>query len=233
MPTTVWIWSLKLLRPYAVLVHLNPVKSIQWHPTIPDLLLILCANDSENSSSRTQGVAYLWSAKWSKPKAITVPLEKPSGNFWARWLFTPSPSNLTTASNGTSGSSSSGSLVSDRRSKSPEKECDRKPTLICGDRDGFTVGIVEGEEINQDQEMRDLQEEDAGYGCMGDNKRLWNPRDWAFFSPSQPQTSTSTAQASSIGRSIKSGDSSTRKPKEKGEEDHRLSGGRHHISVGS
>ena len=49
MPSTVWIWSLKLLRPYAVLVHLNPVKYISWHPTISDLLLIQCAGQGGES----------------------------------------------------------------------------------------------------------------------------------------------------------------------------------------
>ncbi|KAF8419321.1 hypothetical protein EV426DRAFT_291421 [Tirmania nivea] len=182
MPTTVWIWSLKLLKPYTVLVHLTPVKSIQWHPTIPDLLMILCTNDDDRGS----GVVYLWSSRWKQPRAVVTPIERVSGQFWAKWLYTPKPSNSATASNGTSGSSSTGSLVCDRRSRSPEKECDKKPTIIFGDRDGFAMGYVEDEIADETDIMGPIAEDD-GYIT---EKRAWNPRDWAFSSPSQQQSPT-------------------------------------------
>lgn len=185
MPTTVWIWSLKLLRPYAVLVHLTAVKSISWHPTIPDLLMILCANENE---SRSNGVVYLWSARWKQPRAVVTPIEKVSGNFWAKWMFTPGPTNSATASNGTSGSSSSGSLISERRSRSPEKECDKKPMILYGDKDGFGVGIVEDDSV-EDAAFLGAVVEDDGTGFSTD-KRLWNPKDWAFTAPAPPPEMT-------------------------------------------
>ncbi|KAI9701158.1 MAG: hypothetical protein M1836_001827 [Candelina mexicana] len=78
MPTTVWIWSLELMGPYAVLVHHSAVKSLLWHPTIPELLMIVCVQD--------EGIVYLWSAEWTEPRIFTVPLEKVVGKFEARWL---------------------------------------------------------------------------------------------------------------------------------------------------
>jgi len=162
-----------------VLVHLTPVKSIQWHPTIPDLLMILCANDDD---SRGNGVVYLWSSQWKQPRAVITPIERVSGQFWAKWLYTPKPSNSATASNGTCGSSSTGSLVCDRRSRSPEKESDKKPTIMFGDKDGFSMGYIEDV-----SEVMGVIAEDDGYIT---EKRAWNPRDWAFSSPSQQQSST-------------------------------------------
>ena len=189
MPTTVWIWSLKLLRPYAVLVHLTTVKSIQWHPTIPELLLILCANDDDRTGN---GVLYLWSSRWKQPRIAVTPTEKVSGQFWAKWLFTPLPSNSATASNGTSGSSSTGSFVCDRRSRSPEKECDKKPTVMFGDKDGWAMGYIE-DEMTEDGAMGGVVEDEF---CNGGDKRAWNPRDWAFFCPSQQSPSTQSYNGS-------------------------------------
>lgn len=181
MPTTVWIWSLKLLRPYAVLVHLSTVKSIQWHATIPDLLMILCANEDD---ARGSGVVYLWSSRWKQPRAIVTPIERISGHFWAKWLYTPKPSNSATASNGTSGSSSTGSLICDRRSRTPE-ESDKKPTIMFGDRDGFALGYVEDEVIEDSGIMGGIPEDDSM------DKRAWNPKEWAFSSPIQQQQTPS------------------------------------------
>ena len=196
MPTTVWIWSVKLLRPFAVLVHLSPVKSISWHPTIPDLLMVLCENEG-----RSNGVIYLWNSKWKEPRIITTPMETVSAQFGARWMFTPKPSNSATASNGTSGSSSTGSLVSDRRSRSPEKECDKMPTIMFGDRDGFMIGHVEDEEVDEDSDDANDHSEDEGYGYITEKaeKRPWNPRDWAFFNPSQRTSSPTQSQNTSGG----------------------------------
>jgi len=233
MPTTVWIWSLKLLKPYTVLVHLNPVKSIQWHPTIPDLLMILCTNDDDN---RGHGVVYLWSSRWKQPRAVVTPIERVSGQFWAKWLYTPKPSNSATASNGTSGSSSTGSLVCDRRSRSPEKECDKKPTIMFGDRDGFAMGYIEDEMADVSEIMGPITEDD-GYTT---EKRAWNPRDWAFSSPSQQQSPTPQSNYSysinnglsrgGLGSALGQSSNSDTSGKSNEEDDYRH---RRHVSVKS
>jgi len=145
---------------------------------------------------------------------------------------TPRPSNFATASNGTSGSSSTGSLICDRRSRSPEKECDKKPTVMFGDRDGFALGYVEDEMVD-DSEIMGAIAEDDGYST---EKRAWNPRDWAFSSPTQQQTPTSQSNYSySISRGGLGsvlGQSSNSEPSKskKDEEDYRH---RRHVSVKS
>ncbi|KAF2194439.1 hypothetical protein K469DRAFT_705888 [Zopfia rhizophila CBS 207.26] len=53
-PTTVWIWDLRSLSPKTILIQHAPVKSLQWHPTNPSLLLIQCIQDTP--------ILYLWSA---------------------------------------------------------------------------------------------------------------------------------------------------------------------------
>jgi hypothetical protein len=78
MPTTVWIWSLKLLSPFAVIVQHSPIRSISWHPTIPNLLMIQCSND--------QGAVYLWSSAWERPRIVITPLERSLGKHDAKWI---------------------------------------------------------------------------------------------------------------------------------------------------
>ncbi|KAG0126983.1 hypothetical protein HOY82DRAFT_90218 [Tuber indicum] len=182
MPTTVWIWSLKLLRPYAVLVQLNPIRSISWHPTIPDLLMIQCAPSGDGNSaepSKEQGVVYLWSAAWAQPRAVAVPMERLSGNTWARWILTAPPSNTVSAPFSAS-TTSPGPLIMERRSRSPDKMEDKKPMVMFGDRDGFVVGHVQDEP----------ESEDAGRSVDGvevecQQKRQWDPTDWECFAQAE------------------------------------------------
>ncbi|KAI9842702.1 MAG: hypothetical protein M1837_006987 [Sclerophora amabilis] len=78
MPTTVWIWSLKLLTPCALVIHHSAVKSVEWHPTTPGLLLTQCVNQ--------EGVIYLWREGWDAPQVVKTPLEKLVGKSRAVWI---------------------------------------------------------------------------------------------------------------------------------------------------
>jgi hypothetical protein len=77
-PTTIWIWYPHRGTAAAVLIHHAPVKSIQWHPTIADELLIHC--------NITQTVAHIWKATWETPKVVRFRLDKPGGRMEAAWL---------------------------------------------------------------------------------------------------------------------------------------------------
>ncbi|PWW80172.1 YVTN repeat-like/Quino protein amine dehydrogenase [Tuber magnatum] len=193
MPTTVWIWSLKLLRPYAVLVQLNPIRSISWHPTIPDLLMIQCAPSGDGNSAETskqQGVVYLWSAAWTQPRAVTVPMERLSGNTWARWILTAPPSNVVSAPFSAS-TTSPGPFVMERRSRSPDKMEDRKPMVMFGDKDGFVVGYVQDE-----PELEDVEGSVGGVGVGYQQKRSWDPADWEYFAQADKLSKRSLSSAS-------------------------------------
>lgn len=209
MPTTVWIWSLKLLRPYAVLVQLNPIKSISWHPTIPDLLMIQCTPDSSTGepSTMSQGVVYLWSAAWSQPRAVTVPMDRPLGSTWARWILTAPPTGNTATTSSTASTSPQpwGHSGIDRRSRSPEKDADKKPMLMFGDKDGYTVGWVDDEPVLEGEEE---EEEGSGgssvddrYGFPLAGKRSWDPVDCEYYSPKNVLPRRALSSASQVTKS--------------------------------
>lgn len=186
MPSSLWIWSLKLLRPYAVLVHLNPIKSFTWHPSIPDLLMIQCAPDSGDDVPDPSGVVYLWSSSWKQPRAIRVPMEKVIGSTWAKWVVTPRPSRSQNSSiASTSPQPYTGRM--DRRSNSPGDEMDKRPMILFGDREGYTVGYVEDEPVPQEEVEQD--------------GRNWGGLDWDYYSPSRDipkRTSSSASQNSNL-----------------------------------
>lgn len=78
VPTTVWVWDLAKLTPRAIFIHHAPVKHFSWHPTVPDLLLIQCAQEHP--------IVYLWGATEDPPQILHVPLHRGSGRFESRWL---------------------------------------------------------------------------------------------------------------------------------------------------
>lgn len=204
MPTTVWIWSLKLLRPYAILVQQNPIKSISWHPTIPDLLMIQCTPDSGpgEPSAKSQGVVYLWSAAWSQPRAVTVPMDRLSGSTWARWILTAPPTGNTATTSSTASTSPQpwGHSGLDRRSRSPEKDADKKPMLMFGDKDGYTVGWVDDEPVPEEEEHGDPEINDR-YGFPLAGKRSWDPVDWEYYSPNNVPPRRALSSASQVTKS--------------------------------
>ncbi|KAK9369265.1 WD40-repeat-containing domain protein [Lipomyces kononenkoae] len=85
IPTTLWIWSLCTMTPLAVLVHVRKIKSVEWHPQKPHLLLITCANsktkddetydnyDLADVGNENDCCLYVWNAEWRNPYALCVP----------------------------------------------------------------------------------------------------------------------------------------------------------------
>lgn len=80
MPSTIWIWSLTSMIAYAVLLHHAPVKSVEWHPTIPDLLLVHCITE--------EPVVHIWKESWDAPKIVTTPKRIAGGKIEASWINT-------------------------------------------------------------------------------------------------------------------------------------------------
>lgn len=201
MPTTVWIWSLKLLRPYAVLVQLNPIRSISWHPTVPDLLMIQCSSNDVNSSVESpkgQGVIYLWSVAWAQPRALTVPMERLAGSTWARWILTAPPSKPAEVFTATASS------PVERRSRSFDSVDDRKPIVMFGDRDGFVVGHVEDEPVLEGEKNGEVAaEKDAvaaedRVGLEFQQIRPWDPVDWDYFAQTEKFPKRSLSSGSQV-----------------------------------
>jgi len=189
MPSSLWIWSIKLLRPYAVLVHLNPIKSFTWHPSIPDLLMIQCERSGDDSIDPS-GVIYLWSSTWKEPRTIQVPMEKITGSNWAKWVVTPRPSRSNNSSVASSSPQPYNTSQTDR-SQSPGDELDKRPMLLFGDREGFIVGYVEGEQVQEDE----MEQDDMAESRAWSNANI----DWDYYSPSRdiPRRSLSSASQSS------------------------------------
>ncbi|KAH0552996.1 hypothetical protein GP486_006807 [Trichoglossum hirsutum] len=123
MPTTVWIWSLKLLSPFAVIVQHSPVRSISWHPTVPNLLMIQCNND--------QGVVYLWSSTWERPRIVTTPLDRLLGKHDAKWIRPETPRFEV---------SSPYPGMEDARARQ-----ENRPMMMSGDFGSYFIGYVEEE----------------------------------------------------------------------------------------
>ncbi|KAI5801117.1 hypothetical protein EDC01DRAFT_628068 [Geopyxis carbonaria] len=177
MPNTVWIWSLKLLRPYAVLVHLNPIKSMSWHPSIAEMLMIQCSSESNGETlSKQSSVVYLWSSAWSKPRAVQVPMDKVTGSIWAKWVWTNTPSHSHIPTIGPMNPQPVQSSL-DQRGRSPEKDEDKRPMLLFGDREGFLVGRVTDDPIPE------------GLGPNSENLakddqlcHAWSPIEWSHYS---------------------------------------------------
>lgn len=74
----------------ATLIHHSPVKQVEWHPQIADMLLIHCAVP--------EPVVHIWRESWVAPTALTLPLERAAaaGRTGVTWLQS-SPSSSDTA----------------------------------------------------------------------------------------------------------------------------------------
>ena len=80
MPTTVWIWSLSSMIAFATLLHHAPVRLMEWHPTVIDLLLLHCGT----------GVStiHLWKESWDAPRVIPTPKHISGDKLEASWIHT-------------------------------------------------------------------------------------------------------------------------------------------------
>lgn len=79
-PSTLWVWSLISQNLVAILIHHAAIRSIQWHPTIDDMLLIHCALDFP--------IVHIWKSNWNTPKVLSLHLDTVGGRIEACWLFT-------------------------------------------------------------------------------------------------------------------------------------------------
>lgn len=78
-PSTLWIWSMSSPIPIAVLIHHAAIRSVHWHPTVSDLLLVHCALKNP--------IIYLWKSTWETPNILNLHLDKIGGKMEACWLF--------------------------------------------------------------------------------------------------------------------------------------------------
>ncbi len=80
-PSTLWVHSVDTGsgRAKTALIHHSPIKSLLWHPTIEDLLLVQCAI--------AEPTIYIWRASWIEPKTVRLSsLKAPLGKLKAAWL---------------------------------------------------------------------------------------------------------------------------------------------------
>jgi hypothetical protein len=83
MPTSVWIWSITSLKPVAVLIQHSPVKTLAWHPSDSNLLLVTCLTETP--------LVYQWSQDWESPRIAFAPVGSSSPKSSIRWLPTEEP----------------------------------------------------------------------------------------------------------------------------------------------
>ncbi|KAF2469850.1 uncharacterized protein BDR25DRAFT_288278 [Lindgomyces ingoldianus] len=98
-PTVVWIWDLRSLEPRTILIQHSPIKSLQWHPTNPSLLLIQIFQDSPTVYLYTAPSVLFHST--SEAVTLTPPnildlssqISKPAGSLPAKWTasWLPTP----------------------------------------------------------------------------------------------------------------------------------------------
>lgn len=78
IPSTVWIWSAEAASAVSVLIHHAPIKRVEWHPLIADLLLIHC--------NLAEPVVHLWKSSWESPTIVNLFLDRLGGKIDATWL---------------------------------------------------------------------------------------------------------------------------------------------------
>ncbi|ORY13390.1 hypothetical protein BCR34DRAFT_586540 [Clohesyomyces aquaticus] len=147
-PTTVWIWDLRTLRPKTILIQHSPIKTLQWHPTHPSLLLIQTTHDS--------ATLYLYSAPSSishSTSSTTTPgppaildlsdqISKSAGSIPSKWFATWLPIS----------------------SPSPT---DKKPVFIFGHQQGHILVWPQGKDQILKFEHEDGEEsEDSLYDIL-------------------------------------------------------------------
>ncbi|KAK3368123.1 hypothetical protein B0H63DRAFT_487741 [Podospora didyma] len=83
-PSTAWIWDSQVAELRAVLLFHGDIRSLSWHPTILETLLIKCEGDQYN------GVVFVWDPLSEGPRSVDFaqhfPGAKSSGNARALWL---------------------------------------------------------------------------------------------------------------------------------------------------
>ncbi|KAK9315064.1 WD40-repeat-containing domain protein [Lipomyces starkeyi] len=152
IPTTLWIWSLRTMTPLAVLVHVRKIKSVEWHPQKPHLLLIICANsqakddetydnyDLADVGNENDCCLYVWNAEWRNPYALSVPRVGTAftGVTDATWIR----SKVEVDDKG------------DDNTLDEDSEFDLRAKLLICDRGSFTVGYLDDEQEPEDEDTK-------------------------------------------------------------------------------
>ncbi|KAK9236499.1 WD40-repeat-containing domain protein [Lipomyces kononenkoae] len=152
IPTTLWIWSLRTMTPLAVLVHVRKIKSVEWHPQKPHLLLVICANsqtkdDETYDNYDLAGVGnendccfYIWNAEWRNPYALSVPRVGAA--------FT-SVTDATWIRSNVELDDSANDPIPDEYS-----EYDLRAKLLVCDHGSYTVGYLDDEQEPEDDDTK-------------------------------------------------------------------------------
>lgn len=82
MLNTVWIWSMPTLSAFAVIIQHSNVRSLLWHPTRAETLMIDCA----------QGIAHIFDVTSSEPPRAYRTNSPPASRL--SWIHTSPTSNL-------------------------------------------------------------------------------------------------------------------------------------------
>ncbi len=80
MPSTVWVWSHDSRTAVACLIHHSPVRSVHWHPTFHNLIMLHCAVD--------QAVVYVWKMSSNSPRVLPFHLDRTGGRLGDCWIST-------------------------------------------------------------------------------------------------------------------------------------------------
>ncbi|ODQ54748.1 hypothetical protein SAICODRAFT_69933 [Saitoella complicata NRRL Y-17804] len=150
MPTTLWIWDLRILAPIAILVQRAPIRSVQWNPTKRGLLAIICAGTEDDKGRTRKGGpdVSLWSEEWETPRVVRVPVE--GGGFevgWCRWVDDVVPEE--------------------------EVEEGRKTSVLIGNREVWTMGrILEEDDVDGEaaEDQGPVESKDSGVSGVSDGK---------------------------------------------------------------
>ncbi|KAL8827050.1 MAG: hypothetical protein Q9170_007167 [Blastenia crenularia] len=83
-PSTLCIYAPKSGQLLTTLIHHAPIKSIQWHPKLADLLFMQCVISGPT--------VYVWRASWNTPKIFSLSMKAPFGQTRSWWLSSTSDS---------------------------------------------------------------------------------------------------------------------------------------------
>ncbi|KAK9469870.1 WD40-repeat-containing domain protein [Lipomyces arxii] len=151
IPTTLWIWSLRSMEPVAILVHVRKIKSVEWHPQHPHLLLTVCAGsrtrddetyenyDLADVGEENDCCIHVYSSEWRNIYTIKVP--KVAGEFAsvtdATWLRNEVETEIS----------------SDTSADEDSKFAARSRVLVC-DHGSYTIGYLDDDQEPEDDDTK-------------------------------------------------------------------------------
>lgn len=83
-PGTAWIWDVQAAELRAVLVFHGSIRSLSWHPSVRETLLVRCEGDPYN------GIVFIWDPLSEGPRTVEMARHLPGGKSVGRtrafWL---------------------------------------------------------------------------------------------------------------------------------------------------